>query len=118
MNPIEVAVATDRPSYAPGSAVTVTLTVRNRGEAVTTLPFASGQRYDFEVRDATGAIVWHWGEGMGFIQMLGEESLRPGDSLRYDARARAPAAPGRYTLAGVLTARDRARRATTTFLVE
>lgn len=65
--------------------------------------FRNGQRYEFEVFDASGARVWQWSEGKLFIQVLGEERLEAGDRLEYQ-ESWTPETPGRYRASGTITA--------------
>lgn len=49
------------------------------------LQFRSGQRFDFEIADASGSVIWKWSEGQMFTQALGTEQMEEGDERRYDA---------------------------------
>jgi hypothetical protein len=106
--PIVVTVTTDKPSYAPGEPVRLTLTARN----VSTSPVpANGgaQEYDFVVRDASGADVWRWSAGKAFILIYRYGTLAPGEtktfSETWDQRRNdgQPVAPGTYRLFGTYT---------------
>lgn len=113
---VVVALSTDRSRYAPGDSLLLTLTVANRSTAAVTLPFSSGQRYDFTISTGT-TILWRWSDDQLFIQMLGEERLAPGAELVYRERAAAPAAPGTYRVTGMLTVQDQVRQARVTISV-
>jgi len=111
-----LSVTTDQPRYQPGDSFSVTLVVTNRSGAAVTLPFSSGQRYDFTI-GSDGTTLWRWSDDQAFIQMLGEERLEPGAELVYRERAKAPAAPGTYHVTGMLTTQDRLRQASVTISV-
>ena len=110
---IEVAVRTDKTEYTVGEPVRLTLVVTNRGDSTVTLPFSSGQRYDFVVLSATGDTLWRWSADMSFIQMLGEEQLEPGERLEFAEEFQETVPPGRYTVRGTLTLMTGAREAET-----
>lgn len=80
----------------------VTLHVTNATDAAVLLEYPSTQRYDFEVRTAAGETLWTWSAARSFAQVLTEERLEAGASLRYSA-AWAPAQPGSYVAVGRLT---------------
>jgi hypothetical protein len=86
------------------------LVVRNTSEQPVVVPFATGQRNDFEVwRD--NRLVWRWSQGRFFTQSLGSVTLEPGRpityrgvwNLRNNENLRVPA--GRYTVRGYLVPR-------------
>jgi hypothetical protein len=103
-----ITLTTDKPRYAPGEPVGLTLRVRNVGGAPVTLAFSSGQRYDFTIADATGRLVWRWGADRMFVQMLGAETLAPGGTLEYREDYGAGLEPGRYRATGRVVALGRA----------
>ncbi len=109
-----VSLSTDRPVYVRGEDVTLTLVVRNATGAPQTLEFSSGQRYDFAIEDAR-APVWRWSASQLFIQMLGEETVAPGDSLVYRERFTGELSAGRYRAEGTVTRMGDALRATAEF---
>jgi hypothetical protein len=108
---LRLGIRTDRSVYAPGDSLAVILTLTNAGPDTVVLRFATGQRYDVEVRDSAGHPVWRWAEGMMFMQMLGQVRVQAGDSVAYQVAAVAPAEPGRYTVVGRIPATDRALEA-------
>lgn len=101
---LAVTVGTDRPRYAPGEPITITLTVSNRGDQPARLHFSSGQRYDFTIEDREGKVLWHWAADRLFVQMLGEETLAPGAALVYRERFAGLLTPGTYRATGTLLA--------------
>ncbi len=114
---LTVALATDKPRYAPGEPIVLTLTARNGGAQPVTLSFSSGQRYDFTVEDAAGRTAWRWSADRGFIQMLGDETVAAGGELIYRERFEDRLPPGTYRVTGLLTTMDGARKAAATVLV-
>jgi len=107
-------------------ALDLTLTVRNAGDAPETLRFRTGQRADFAAyrigdADAGGGApegdggdpVWRYGTGRLFTQVLGSETLEPGESTTYEATWGAPPA-GAYRIVGEVTAEECDLRATAT----
>jgi hypothetical protein len=88
--------------------MTARLTLRNTTSKPVTLTFASGQRYDLELRDERDRVVYRWSEGRAFIQMLGQEEFGPGEKdyvivLRLADKQGQPLAAGKYTAVGWLT---------------
>jgi len=73
-----------------------TFEVRNAGALPLELEFATAQRYDFEVRDPTGEVVWQWSADQMFSQALGRESVAAGDSLVYREQWVASGRRGEY----------------------
>ncbi len=96
----------------PGQAVNFELTVRNPTREPVRVPFASGQQYDFEVRDGD-RMLWRWSQGRVFPQVLSIEIVEAGVSMTFtgnwDLRdpqgRRVPA--GDYDVRAWLTSRDR-----------
>ncbi len=79
--------------------------------AAPTVTFASGQEFDFVLRDERGAKVWQWSDGRVFTQALHE---RPSDNLTYEVRIPLPAVQqpmpnAYYTVEAWLTTADRER---------
>jgi len=104
------------------------LTVRNAGDAPETLRFRTGQHADFAAYrtdrkekadgkegngggDSDGDPVWRYGTGRMFTQVLGSETLEPGESTTYEATWPDPP-PGRYRFVGEVTAEERGPTAT------
>ncbi len=104
-------IRTDRIQYTPGETVRFTLRLANPFAEPLTLPFRSGQRFDFVVKDEDDADVWRWSHDKAFIMVLGSETLEPGDERVYEAewdQKPSPGmaevqAPGRYTVVGTIT---------------
>jgi hypothetical protein len=88
--------------------MTAKLTLRNTTDRPVTLTFASGQRYDLELRDERGAVVYRWSDGKAFTQMFGQEDFGPGERdyvvvLRLADKQGKPLAAGKYSAVGWLT---------------
>ena len=107
--PLAVTVTPDKKSYRPGEAITITLTVKNKTKQNQTLSFFTGQRYDFEIRQAGNKSVWKWSNGRMFTQAQGTITIAPGKSLTYaetftpGANDAPPLPPGTYTLLAIVT---------------
>jgi hypothetical protein len=100
-----------------GDTVTFVLQVANGSPSPVELDFASGQRYDFIVRNTAGAEVWRWSADQGFVQMLGTETLAAGGVLEYEAQWLATGRQGEYEAVGVLASTNHAIELTTPFLL-
>ncbi|EMA58948.1 BsuPI-related putative proteinase inhibitor [Halorubrum kocurii] len=110
------------------AGIGLALTVRNAGESPETLRFRTGQRADFAAYriDGEGGAdeeggeadpVWRYGTDRLFTQVLGSETLEPGDSTTYKATWGDPP-PGRYRIVGEVTAEGRDLSATATAAVD
>ena len=103
-------IRTDKIEYKPGETVRLTLRLANPLAEALTLPFSSGQRYDFVVTNEAGVEVWRWSHDRMFTMALGSETLQPGDERVYEAAwdqkpsaAGTTVTPGRYTVVGTIT---------------
>jgi hypothetical protein len=99
---VELELRTDRPGYDRFQPIRMILTVRNDGRAPVTLAFPTSQRYDFQVMDEDGGVLWRWSDGRAFAQVPGEEHLQPGESLSWLATFDGALAPGEYAVEGGL----------------
>lgn len=88
-----------------GDTVSFDLAVANAGDAPVTLSFATSQRYDFVVRDGSGAEVWRWSADRMFAQARSEESVAAGTVLEYAETWQAPG-PGDYRVEARLESSD------------
>jgi len=106
--------------------IALAMTVRNAGDSPETLRFRTGQRADFAAYRTGGGggtgkeggaedddPVWRYGTGRLFTQVLGSETLEPGESTTYEAAWEDPP-PGRYRIVGEVTAEERDLTATAT----
>ena len=103
---VQLLIETDKSEYAPGEAITATLTVVNATDQAVTLEFMSGQRYDLMIRTAEDREVWRWGLTRGFPQVLGSMSMDPSARRAYTEVVDENLSSGAYTLVGVLTSRN------------
>lgn len=85
-----------------GDGLRFVLTVRNDGDDPVELSFRTGQRADFAV-ESDGEQIWRYSEGRMFTQVLGSETIAPGDHRTYEATWSDPE-PGEYTVTGEVTA--------------
>ena len=115
---LRITIATDRPRYAVGQPIELTLSVANESAAVIVLEFSSGQRFDFLIHDARGETMWQWSQGKGFIQVLGQVRLEPGEILSYAARFEGLLEPGAYSAVGELASSNRPLEAAASFVVD
>lgn len=89
------------------------LRVFNSSDQTITLPFASGQKFDFLIFNEGGNLVWQWSEGKFFIMVLTELIIAPGESRIFDAShvlvddASKPLPEGIYTVIGKLAVPSR-----------
>ncbi|WLR54876.1 BsuPI-related putative proteinase inhibitor [Mesobacillus subterraneus] len=58
--------------------------VKNQTEEEVTLEFTSSQRYDYSVKTKDGKEVFLFSSVASFLQALGEEAVKQGESLTYD----------------------------------
>lgn len=98
------------PVAPAGEPLGLRILLRNPGTDTLRVEFPTAQRFDFRIRPADGETLWRWGDGRAFAQVLGEESLAPGDSLRWEATYDDGLQVGRYVVVGWITARDRELR--------
>ncbi|PAU84554.1 hypothetical protein CK500_03295 [Halorubrum salipaludis] len=112
--------ASDDGNVSDAGGIDLVLTVRNGGDAPETLRFRTGQRADFAAYRIEGAEgedgdreessldddpVWRYGTGRMFTQVLGSETLEPGETATYEATWGDPP-PGRYRIVGEVTAEE------------
>jgi len=88
-----------------GDTVSFDLTVANAGDTSVTLSFATSQRYDFVVLDASGAEAWRWSADRMFAQALSEEAVSAGGVLEYHETWQA-SLPGVYRVEARLESTD------------
>lgn len=85
-------------------AVRLELRVTNPTAAPVILEYPTSQRYDFAVLRPDGGEVWRWSAERMFAQVLGTETLGPGETVEYGAGWDAAGAVGRYVAVAELTA--------------
>ncbi|MFC7155337.1 BsuPI-related putative proteinase inhibitor [Halomarina halobia] len=89
--------------------VTFAFTVENTGDEPVSLTFADAARADFVVDER-----WRWSDGRLFAQVLGEETLAPGESRTYEGAWSDPE-PGTHEARAELLAREQDCEARTRF---
>jgi Intracellular proteinase inhibitor len=106
---LTILVASDHPTYGPGSAALFTLAVDNPTEAPITMTFPSAQTYDLVVYSGE-TEVWRSSAGSAFAAALAERIYPPGVTLLGRERwgwldtGGTPLPPGTYRVVGTLTA--------------
>ena len=104
--------------------MTARLTLRNTTGQPVPLTFASGQRYDLELRNERGEAVYRWSDGQAFTMIFGEQSFGPGETnytivVRLADKEGKALPPGRYVAEGWLTSTEpRAFRASVGFEIQ
>ena len=84
------------------SLVHLTLTVSNPSSTPVQVTFGSGKHYDFTISDAsTGAVVWRWGMGVFFTQVVSTETIPANGSLAFTTQWQ-PAQKGSLIATGSL----------------
>jgi hypothetical protein len=119
--PVALKVKTDKKTYRTKEPIKMTLTAVNTSKSPVSLNFATGQRYDFFLRNGkstAGKPFWKWSLSRLFTQMIDTIALEPGKSLTYtttykpgdksgDGRPLPSLAPGTYTVTAALTVMGR-----------
>lgn len=108
---LSLALALDRYRYpltTPPAVLEARLTLRNHRLDPFTLEFTSSQRFDFEIRDERGALLWRWSDGKAFLTVMGTEEIAHGErnytvSVPLADKGGAPLPAGRYTLRAWIT---------------
>lgn len=94
----------------------LTLHVTNPTEVPVQLTYPTAQRSDFEVRTPAGERVWVWSADRGFAQVVTEERLAAGETVRH--RVALPSLPaGDYVAVGRLTSSSERLELSTPFQV-
>lgn len=97
------------PEPLPITTADVFLNVTNNGSESITYEFNSSQRFDIFVIDSNGDVVSSWSRGAIFLQVLGTETVAPGETYRVGGAVElshedgSPLEPGDYTLKIMLT---------------
>jgi len=67
----------------PGTPIEFTIYITADGTEPSALTYRSSQRYDFAVVDSSGREIWRWSMGKAFAQVMSEETLETGATLRF-----------------------------------
>ncbi|TVX94049.1 BsuPI-related putative proteinase inhibitor [Paenibacillus agilis] len=92
-------------------------TVRNTGSETLLLEYNTSQRFDLIIKDGTGSIVEHLSADQMFMQVLGEESLSPNETVTYDHQAKLERGKS-YSVEFWITAKDNSARVIKQFTVQ
>jgi len=103
---VAVSVTADRETYAPGDAIELRLELQNDTDRPLVLEFSTSQRYDFTILGTQGDTVWSSSAGRNFMQMLGQETVQPGQNLLYSEQIRPELPPGTFQIVGRIVARE------------
>jgi hypothetical protein len=79
---LRLTLTSDRPAYAVGQPVTLTLIVENTGTAAVLVTAPSAQLYDFAVFRGDRE-VWRWSADRGFAAQITEWTLAPGQRREF-----------------------------------
>lgn len=102
--PFSVTARATNATVQAGAPIALEIEIKNATAQPQTLEFSSGQSFDFfATRAGETESVWSYGMNKRFIQMLRSQTLDAGKSLRFTTTWNG-AAPGRYTVAGRITA--------------
>lgn len=88
-----------------GDTIRFTFTVRNAGPETVALEFPDACHADFAVFDGDERR-WRWSDGRAFMQVIGRETLDPGETTTYEGEW-TPAESGEFTARAELRARER-----------
>lgn len=81
--------------------------VKNQTEEEVVLEFTSSQRYDYSVKTKDGKEVFLFSSVASFLQALGEEKVKQGESLTYKIDLQELSLEkGEYTLTAWMTPKD------------
>ncbi|HEU0016529.1 MAG TPA: BsuPI-related putative proteinase inhibitor [Longimicrobium sp.] len=96
-------------------SVRLVLQVTNAASTPLEIAFSSGQSYDFGVR-AGDRDLWRWSADKGFIQMVRQETLAPGETRTYaETWTPPPGVSGELTATAWLTSSTHPVERTTVF---
>jgi hypothetical protein len=113
-----VSVTADAQRYSGDDAIGLTLGVRNNSDSSVVLQFATGQRYDFTILTAEGDTAWSWSADRNFTQVLGQETVQPGQGLLFRRQVQPGLKSGTFRLVGRITASNLALADTTVIVVQ
>jgi hypothetical protein len=96
---IKVSFATVKRNYNSKDTIPLCLQIKNTSDEVYTLNYASGQRYDFIIKNKAGDQLWQWQAGKNFALIATTTDLRPGQRQTfYQNIAPGLLKPGKYIL--------------------
>jgi len=113
LRPAEIAAALDvsltvrKERFDRGETIPMRLVIRNHSARTLSLPFRSGQQFDFQVLQE-GRVIWNWANERSFTQALTTLTLKPDEEVVFSVRWNQETNsgrrinPGRYTVRGIL----------------
>lgn len=99
---IEYYMATDQSEYSVDDSVHMMYKITNLSDTPISFIFPSTQRYDFFIM-RNDTFIWSWSWGQGFMPMMGQILLNPGDSTFATASWSDQVYPGLYEVTGYYT---------------
>jgi hypothetical protein len=105
---LKLVLETAKEAYPLGEPIPLKFELINTGSTPVEFTFSSGQRFDFLVKKGERTI-WRWSFGKQFIQVLGQITLEPGQSLSFEAdwpqvdNLGNAVPPGEYVVLALLT---------------
>lgn len=64
-------------------SIRMSLTVKNGSKKDVSISYASGQKYDFQLLDATKKVLYTWSADKSFLQAKSADKLKPGATLTF-----------------------------------
>ena len=91
----------------PNPTIKILFTVHNHGKKTYTLSFPTAQRWDFRIKNATGAVLYTYSDNCDFEQKVGISMVNYDDRLSYTESVQlsdldGPLTPGTYSVEAVL----------------
>lgn len=86
--------------------VELTLNIKNNSNKPIKASYSSAKKFDFTVKNSASEEIWHWSRGQMFAEILLEETLAAGKSLKFSAKwpkindAGVKVKPGKYIIYG------------------
>ena len=100
-----------------GHNVTLVFTIKNQTEQEITFKFNTSQRYDIEINDTSGKVVYRYSDHTFFGQALGEFTLKQGEERSFDTTVK-DLEPGQYSVTFWLTDNEHQPKATKAMTIE
>jgi len=102
---VSTSLALDHAVYSPANSALLTarLSILNNTSDPVSLTFATSQKYDLQILDNEGKVVYQWSKGKAFAQIVTTVSLQNETDYVLTVPL-AGVAPGNYTARGWLTA--------------
>jgi hypothetical protein len=114
--PLKFSIKSDKPVYAPGDVITLTLTLTNPTKQPVPITFATGQKYDVLMgklqpgKKWPAEGVWQSSLGMMYTQMVTTTTFAPRQAVTYqvkyppdDGTTQPTLTAGEYCVKGTIT---------------